>query len=163
MKRVVLTLVATVIGIVALLSFKTETHHAATASGLPSAVLSGSTTSAPASAPSAGTSAPPRPGASTQAPTGPAKSFTGSAIQTRYGTVQIKITVVGTKITDVAFVQLTADDGRSQEINTNAAPTLLQETLTAQNANIDSVSGASYTSEGYLESLQSALDQAGIK
>ena len=67
------------------------------------------------------------------------------------------------KITDVAFVQLTAFDGRSQRINSDAAPILLQETLSAQSATIDSVSGATYTSDGYVESLQSALDQAGLK
>jgi uncharacterized protein with FMN-binding domain len=77
--------------------------------------------------------------------------------------VQVKLTVSGTKITNVSFTQLTAYDGRSQEINSQAAPILLQETLTAQSAQIDTVSGASYTTDGYVQSLQSALDQAGIK
>jgi uncharacterized protein with FMN-binding domain len=56
----------------------------------------------------------------------------------------VKITVAGKKLTNVAFVQLTAFDGRSQQINSGAAPILLQETMRAQSANIDSVSGASY-------------------
>jgi len=63
----------------------------------------------------------------------------------------------------VTFAQLTAYDGRSQQINSEAAPILLQETLKAQSAQIDTVSGASYTSAGYVQSLQSALDQAGLK
>jgi uncharacterized protein with FMN-binding domain len=71
--------------------------------------------------------------------------------------------VSGTKITNVSYLQLTAVDFRSQQINSYAAPILLRETLTAQNANIDTVSGATYTSEGYINSLQSALDQAGIR
>ena len=75
----------------------------------------------------------------------------------------MKVAVSGTKITNVSFVQLTAFDGRSQRINADAAPILLQETLSAQSAQIDSVSGATYTSDGYEQSLQSALDQAGIK
>jgi len=71
--------------------------------------------------------------------------------------------VTGSKIADVSYVQLTAYDGRSQQINSYAAPILLQETLSTQSANIDTVSGATYTSEGYIQSLQSALDKAGIK
>ena len=84
-------------------------------------------------------------------------------MDTQYGIVQVKITVADRKITDVAFVKLTAFDGRSRQINSDAAPILLQETLSAQSAQIDSVSGASYTSQGYFQSLQSALDQAGIR
>jgi uncharacterized protein with FMN-binding domain len=84
-------------------------------------------------------------------------------VQTRYGVVQVQVVVSGKKITNVSLLQLTAYDDRSQQINNDAAPILLQETLTAQNAHIDTVSGASYTSEGYVQSLQSALDQAGIQ
>lgn len=65
----------------------------------------------------------------------------------------------GTKITNVSFVQLTAYDGTSQMINQQAAPILLQQTLQAQSAHIDGVSGATYTSMGYIASLQSALDK----
>jgi uncharacterized protein with FMN-binding domain len=76
--------------------------------------------------------------------------------------VQIQVQVTGKKIAQVSFLQLTAYDGRSQDINSQAGPILLQETLAAQSSNIDTVSGASYTSAGYIQSLQSALDQAGI-
>jgi uncharacterized protein with FMN-binding domain len=160
MKRVLLSVLGTVLGLVALLSFKS--HGAPLATGaLPSAGL-------PASSPTAAsgsTSAPPVPGGSTSPAAGPttSKSYLGHAVQTQYGVVQVKLTVSGTKITNVSFAQLTAYDGRSQEINSQAAPILLQETLTAQSAQIDTVSGASYTSDGYVQSLQSALDQAGIQ
>jgi uncharacterized protein with FMN-binding domain len=94
--------------------------------------------------------------------TSTSRDYIGEAVQTQYGVVQVKITVSGMKIMNVAFVQLTAYDGQSEQINSYAAPTLLQETLRAQNANINSVSGASYTSAGYAQSLQSAIDRAGI-
>lgn len=87
------------------------------------------------------------------------RTLTGQAVKTKYGIVQVQITVTGTKITNVAFVQLTSTDSRSAQINSNAAPKLLQQTLAAQSANIDGVSGAAYTSNGYRQSLQSALDQ----
>ena len=83
-------------------------------------------------------------------------------METRYGTVQVKVTIRSHTITDVSFVQLTSDDPRSEEINSQAGPMLLQQTLSAQSAQIDGVSGATYTTEGYEQSLQSALDQAGL-
>jgi uncharacterized protein with FMN-binding domain len=162
MKRILFSVVGTIAGVVALLSFKTQGHPLATAAGgLPSAGLPGSSTPTPAT--TGGSSAPTSPSSGSPAPAQTSKSFLGSAIDTRYGIVQVKVTVSGTKITNVSFAQLTAFDGRSQQINSQAAPTLLQETLSAQSAQIDSVSGATYTSEGYAQSLQSALDQAGIK
>jgi uncharacterized protein with FMN-binding domain len=157
LKRVIFSLVGTVAGLVALLSYKTEGQIATPASGLPSAGLPADTTSsAQPSSTSTSASGSPTPSASSG-------NYTGTAIQTRYGIVQVKVTVTGTKITNVSFVQLTAFDGRSQRINSDAAPVLLQETLSAQSAQVDSVSGATYTSDGYEQSLQSALDQAGIK
>ena len=77
--------------------------------------------------------------------------------------MQVEVKVAAGKITNVSFLQLTSDDGRSADINSQAGPILLQETLSAQSSNIDTVSGATFTSEGYLQSLQSALDQAGLK
>ncbi|MBV9594837.1 MAG: FMN-binding protein [Actinobacteria bacterium] len=170
MKRVVLTVLATVVGLVALLSFRTHgATQTAGGSGLPSATLpgavAGSSTSPDPSPTSPATttpttSAPPDPSASASSTS---RTATGSAITTRYGVVQVKVTVFGHTITNVAFAQLTAFDGRSRRINDDAAPILLQETLKAQSAKIDAVSGASYTSEGYIQSLQNALDQAGFR
>ena len=87
-------------------------------------------------------------------------SYTGQSVQTRYGTIQVAITVSGGKITDVTTPQLQAYDGRSKYINNQAVPILKKEVLAAQSAKVDMVSGATYTSDGYLTSLQSALDQA---
>ncbi|WP_261372211.1 FMN-binding protein [Arthrobacter woluwensis] len=87
-------------------------------------------------------------------------TYTGSVISTRYGNVQVQVVLAQGKITDVIALQLTDQDGRSQQISSMAAPILRQEVLAAQSASVDSVSGATYTSEGYLQSLQAALDQA---
>jgi uncharacterized protein with FMN-binding domain len=170
MKRVLLSVTATVLGIVALLSFKSHGHPITASGALPAAALPSTSASAGSPTTSAPTTsgAPPDPSpssaasSSTPATVSSSATYTGAAEQTRYGIVQIKITVAGKKITNVAFAQLTAFDGHSAQINAQAAPILLQETLSAQSAQIDSVSGASYTSEGYVQSLQSALDQAGI-
>jgi uncharacterized protein with FMN-binding domain len=167
--RVLSAIAGTVVGLVALLSFKTHPVVAGAAGGLPSASLSSPATSmapAPASS-SAGAGSDPTasaaPASSTPASSAATKrTVAGQAVQTRYGTVQVQLVVSGKQIQNVSFLQLTADDPRSQEINNQAGPILLQETLSAQSAQIDTVSGATYTSEGYLESLQSALDQAGI-
>ena len=87
---------------------------------------------------------------------------TGSVAQTRWGPVQVKITVSGGKITDVTAVQVPDGNRRDQEINDYAVPILRQEALAAQSARIDSVSGATVTSDGYRESLQSAIDAAHL-
>jgi uncharacterized protein with FMN-binding domain len=84
-------------------------------------------------------------------------------VQTQYGVVQVAVTTSAGQITKVSLVQLTAFDPHSAQINAQAAPILVQETMSAQSAHIDSVSGATYTSAGYLQSLQSALDRAGLK
>ncbi|WIB61662.1 FMN-binding protein [Curtobacterium sp. MCLR17_007] len=89
-------------------------------------------------------------------------TFTGTTAQTRYGPVQVEITVAGGKITEVTALQLTNQDGRSVAISQQAAPILRQEALQAQSAKIQAVSGATYTSDGYVTSLQSAIDQAGL-
>ena len=92
----------------------------------------------------------------------PATVVTGSVASTRWGPVQVQLTVSGGKITAVHVVQQPDGNRRDEEINAYAVPTLVQETLDAQSAQIDMVSGATVTSEGYLQSLQSALDQAHL-
>ena len=86
-------------------------------------------------------------------------TVTGDVADTRWGPVQVQLTVVGGKITSVAVVQYPNGNGKDQEINANALPILVQETVSAQSAKIDMVSGATVTSGGYLTSLQSALDK----
>jgi uncharacterized protein with FMN-binding domain len=75
--------------------------------------------------------------------------------------VQVVVTIRGSRITDVQPAAIPLDSGRSRSINTVAAPLLRQEVLRAQSARIDVVSGATYTSEAYAQSLQAALDRAG--
>ncbi|MFJ2979975.1 FMN-binding protein [Curtobacterium sp. NPDC087082] len=89
-------------------------------------------------------------------------TFAGDTTQTQYGPVQVQITVANGTITDVTALQLTNSDGRSVQISQQAAPILRQEALQAQSAQIQSVSGATFTSEGYTTSLQSAIDKAGL-
>jgi uncharacterized protein with FMN-binding domain len=93
------------------------------------------------------------------APVGDAVS--GPVAQTRWGPVQVQVVLDGSKITAVTVPQYPQGNRKDQEINARALPILVQETLDAQSATIDMVSGATVTSEGYLESLQGALDQAG--
>jgi uncharacterized protein with FMN-binding domain len=82
--------------------------------------------------------------------------------QTRFGNVQVQITVSGGKITDVTALQLTDEGSRSVSISNQAAPLLRDEVLQAQSANVQTISGATITSDGYLSSLQSALDAAHL-
>lgn len=86
------------------------------------------------------------------------RKLTGSTAQTPFGPVQVQITVQGTKITGATALQ-TPQGGRSSQINQQAVPYLVQETLAAQSANIQGVSGATYTSGGWVQSLQSALSK----
>lgn len=86
----------------------------------------------------------------------------GDAISTRYGDVQVRVVVSGGRVVDVQAVTLPSDRARSQAISSDAGPLLRQEALRAQSARINTVSGATYTSDGYAQSLQSALDRAGI-
>jgi len=88
------------------------------------------------------------------------RTVTGAVETTLYGPMQVKVTLDGTKITNVAVVQETNDGQESQSIDAFSIPKLTAETLTAQSARIDTVSGATTTSTGYIGSLQSALDQA---
>ncbi|MDV9189632.1 FMN-binding protein [Streptomyces sp. SR27] len=105
--------------------------------------------------------APPRTGSAGTTPDGPASgTYTGDVVDTRYGPVQVRVTIANGRLTDVHAVRTPSENERDREIAGYAVPTLTGEALTAQSAHIDTVSGATYTSEGYIQSLQSALDQA---
>ena len=114
---------------------------------------SGGTTSSPATTPTP---------ASTPQSSGVSGTFTGAAGNTRYGPVQVQITVVNNKITNAVALTYPTGSFRDQQINQQAIPYLIQETLAAQSANIQGVGGASYTSQGWVDSLQSALTKAGL-
>ncbi|MEU9353850.1 FMN-binding protein [Streptomyces griseoloalbus] len=140
-RRAVLATAATVSGIVLLLSLKPASE--------------------PGSAAAAGGAAPP---AAARSPQGGAQpigdgTVTGDAARTRYGAVQVRLTVSGGKITRAEAVRA-PEGGRSDRITSDAVPRLNQAAVSAQSAEIDAVSGATYTSSGYKKSLQSALDKA---
>jgi uncharacterized protein with FMN-binding domain len=117
---------------------------------------SGSTASGTSSTPTPGAT----PGTASGTTSGTDGTFTGAVEQTQYGDVQVSVTISGGKITDVKALKLTDDGGRSVQISSRAAPMLRSEVLSAQSAKVDSVSGATYTTQGYLTSLQAALDSA---
>ena len=144
----------------------TTTTPAPTATTAAPAPAATATKKATASSSSTTTATTPAPAATTAAPT-PAKAkpsgtFTGSTSQTRFGPVQVQITVVDGKITAAKALQYPNNDFRSQQISQQAIPYLVQETLAANSANIQGVGGASYTSQGWYDSLVSALAKAGM-
>jgi uncharacterized protein with FMN-binding domain len=135
-----------------------------------STVASPSTTTPPAAAPPA-----PDPNAdtpSTEVPrtapptTRPSSSgnrtVDGPVVDTRFGPVEVEIVLAGNRITDVKALEYPNEARRSQFISSQALPLLHDEAVSAQSANIDTISGATYTSDAYAQSLQAALDRAGI-
>lgn len=95
-------------------------------------------------------------------PTSQSVVVAGPVVDTQYGPVQVQVTVRGGRIVDAHTLQHPSGDGQTDRINGYAVPQLNQETMAAQNANIDTVSGATYTSGGYRQSLQAALDAAHL-
>ncbi len=158
MRRITLWLFSTVAAVVLLFSYRTSTGGG-TAPAV--AAVAPATTPQAADAPSPAATASPTAGSSAGSSAG--KVYTGSVAGTRWGDVQVAVTVAAGRITNVAVPVYPNGNGRDQEINAVALPALVQETLQAQNANIQTVSGATVTSDGYLQSLQSALDAAGLK
>jgi uncharacterized protein with FMN-binding domain len=119
---------------------------------------SGSTGSSSSSGSSGSSSSSGTTGASAKA----GGTYAGSVVQTRFGSVQVQITVQAGKITDVTALQLTDAERKSVQISNRAAPLLRAEVLTAQSANVQTISGATVTSDAYLNSLQAALDAANL-
>jgi uncharacterized protein with FMN-binding domain len=121
------------------------------------------TATAPSAAPSAESST----GATTTPTTAPTpastatKTVNGDAVQTRFGPVQVAVTFSGTRITKLNVLQVPQESGRDMEITSYSVPVLTQEVMSSQSANVDTVGGATYTSEGYLQSVQSAIDKLG--
>jgi uncharacterized protein with FMN-binding domain len=160
MRRVILAIVATAIGLVLLLSFKT---HASSGTGLGSSLNTPNPNGTTPTTGSAGrTSRSSGSGSGSKSTSTVSKTSTGDAVETGYGPIQVEITVKGGKITAVNVPVYPNGTMRDVQINQYAVPQLIQETMAANSANIDSISGASYTSQGYIQSLQSALDKAGI-
>ena len=129
MRRAILAVVATAAGLVALLSFKTHSSERTVATPEPAASL----------------------------PPGE-RSITGDVANTAYGPVQVQVVVATSKIVKVNVLEQPSSTEHDLQIGQFAFPKLISETLSMQSARIDSVSGATYTSGGYIKSLQSALD-----
>ena len=161
MRRVILAVVGTVAGLVALLSFKshlpTVPSAAVSTTGGTSGTSGTSGTPAPSSSPATVPGEYPMGSLAGQLPTGET-AVTGHVATTVYGPVQIQLIMRSSKIVKVAVLRQPMNTIRDIQIGEFAFPKLIGETLTAQTAKIDAVSGASYTSAGYIQSLQSALD-----
>jgi uncharacterized protein with FMN-binding domain len=162
MRRAILTIGGTAAGLAALLSFKTHTVADAAAStpttttptssaAAPSGSAAGSATKSTKSAKAGGGKA----AAGT-------RTVTGKVSNTQYGPMQVQLVLAGKKITAVNVLQHTDTGVTSIGIDNMALPKLTSEVLTAQSARIDAVSGATYTSAGYIASLQNAVDMAGL-
>jgi uncharacterized protein with FMN-binding domain len=165
-KRGIAALLLTTAALILLLSFKTPDQALPVRGG-------GVAVVGPTSPAAAGPTPTPRPGAptpatgaTTPAPTATgttgastAKTVDGPVVDTQYGPVQVEVVMGSGKIKDIVALQLPSGR-RSGQISNYSAPILRQEALQAQSASIDSVSGATYTSDGYAQSLQAALDQA---
>jgi uncharacterized protein with FMN-binding domain len=155
MKRIVYWLLSTVTVLVLLFGYRTSLAGPLATTG-PTVAAAPPTTAGPTAAGTGTTQAP-------QSTVGSAsRAVTGPVVQTRWGPVQVQVTVKGGKLTDVSVPQYPNGNPRDQQINAYALPILVQESLQAQSATIDMVSGATVTSDGYLQSLQGALDQAGL-
>ena len=164
MRRTLVAIVLTIIGIWLVLGFKSSPLPGAASSSNATApnttvpAAPGNTVAQPPAGPP-----PPDPGASpptTQRAGSGARTVDGNVVSTRYGDVQVAVVLRASRIVDVKALQLPFDRARSQDISDQAAPWLHDEVLQAQSAQIDTIGGATYTSYAYAQSLQSALDKA---
>lgn len=160
-RRGLVAIVSTTIGLAFVFSFKTPdattivpSDGTSTGARIADPTVRPGATAVPGATPAAGTTAAPA-----QAGTLTDGTVTGQLEETRFGPVQVQVTISGGRITEVTALQLPSG-GRSGRISSFAEPALRSEALSAQSANIDIVSGATYTSDAYAASLQSALDQA---
>ncbi|MFF0790153.1 FMN-binding protein [Streptomyces spiralis] len=159
LRRVVLASAATVSGVVMLLSLKPHTPPEIAAAPAPAASAGAGASARSGGGSGSGSDDGSSGGSGASSGT---RTVTGETVRTRWGPVRVRITLKNGRITDVTAVSYPTDNPRDQEINSYALPQLRREALAAQSADIDSVSGATYTSDGYRQSLQSALDSAGL-
>jgi len=159
MRRSPIVIGATIAGTAGVLAF--QPHAAplptAAASTAPSASAATATTTTSSSSSGSGSSG------SGSSGSGSSGTATGDAISTQYGNAQVRVTVKDGKIVKLEALQLQGNDPRSLQISSSAAPVLQQEVLTKQTAGVDAVSGATFTSASYMQSVQSALDKLGFK
>jgi uncharacterized protein with FMN-binding domain len=167
MRRAPIVIGGTAAGLVAVLAFHTKSTPLSLPAAAGAAAAPGSAASAgpkgatQGQSPASGSS--PSPGSAGQQASG-ARTAVGAGVNYNYGILSVKVTVSGSKILKVGIASI--DDGgnpRSQYIDQQSIPMLEQQVIHAQSANIQSVSGASYTSAGFVQSLQSALHTLGFK
>jgi len=166
MKRITFWVLSTLTAVVLLFSYSTSSSGPL-ATTAPTSIVAGSsaTTSSTGTSGSAGStgsksSTGTNSGSTSSGST--TKTVTGAVASTQWGPVQVELTVSNSKITKVDVLQYPNGNSKDAEINDHALPILTQETLNAQSAQIDMVSGATVTSTGYVQSLQSALDEARL-
>ena len=147
MRRITLWLLSTLAAVVLLFSYRTSLGTAAATT----AAAAGTTGDAATTGDAGGGTT-----------SGGGTTYQGSVASTRWGDIQVVITVADGKITAVSVPVYPDGNGKDQQINARALPVLTQETIAAQSADIDTVSGATVTSNGYKESLQAALDAAHL-
>jgi uncharacterized protein with FMN-binding domain len=158
MKRITFWFLSTLSVVVLLFGYDGSTATTTTASP-PAVVSSGGTTSSSTGSSNSSSSSS---GSSSSSSTTKSTTVTGAVASTQWGPVQVQLTLSGGEITKVSVLQYPNGNGKDAEINSYALPILTQETTSAQSASIDMVSGATVTSTGYIQSLQSALDQANL-
>ena len=174
MRRAPIVIGATVLGLIGVLTFHTKSAPLTLGSLSGTSATQGSTTTSAAPNSSSGASSPPKSGSKTTTPTAPTtstqttipsatRSATGAEVNYNYGILSVSVTASGKRITKVSIASL--NDGgnfRSESIDQQSIPLLEQQAVQTQNANIQGVSGASYTSAGFAQSLQSALGKLGL-
>ena len=174
MRRIVTWILSTVTVLVLLFSYHTSTSSVTApaeqvaaggaTSGRASGAVTGPATSNGSGSAASGSAASgsAASGSAASGSAGSAQTVAGDAVNTRFGPVQVQITVAGGKITASDVLQVPMRGRQDQMINSQAVPILNGEAVSAQSAQIDTVSGATYTSDGYSQSLQSAIDKAHL-
>jgi uncharacterized protein with FMN-binding domain len=176
MRKVLLALTLTAVGLALLLSFKSRSSGSVSALGSSTvrndtgsgqssnSDTSNSAASSPTASPSPTTSpsSSQSSSSSSSAKKGTSGTYTGSEIETRYGPVEVQAVLSNGKLTNVNVLEVPDNGNYEDQIVSIALPELKSEALSAQSGNIDIVSGATFTSEGYAQSLQAALDKAGL-
>lgn len=160
MRRISYWFLCSISAVVLLVGFDASRHGGTPTASAPPVVSSGqgTTTSGTGGTGSSGSSG----SSGSTGKSASTTSVTGDVVQTQWGPVQVQIAVRAGTITSVKVLQYPSGNPRDVEIANYALPILIDETTKSQSAQIDMVSGATFTSEGYVQSLQSALDQAGL-
>jgi uncharacterized protein with FMN-binding domain len=156
MKRIATWFLSTVTVVVLMFGYHTSTNSTLSATSQPAFVGSSSTSGSTSSTTRSNG------GSTGNSNSNTSSTVTGDVAQTRWGPVQVELTVKAGSVTEVRVLQYPTGNSTDEQINSYALPVLIQETLDSQSASIDMVSGATVTSVGYQQSLQSALDQAGL-